>query len=39
VIGYATFESFSFCSSKSSAVAVAAFSSSHSVASLTASRI
>ena len=38
VIGYATLLSFSFCSSKSSVVAVAPFSSSHSVASLTASR-
>ena len=37
VIGYATLLSFSFCSSKSSEVAVAAFSSNQSVASLTAS--
>ena len=38
-MGYATFESFSFCSSKSSAVAVAAFSSNQSMVSLTASKI
>lgn len=38
VIGYATLDSFSFCSSKSSVVAVAASLSSHSVASLMASR-